>query len=1519
MSSIDERVVSMKFDNGQFQKGVADTNNSLENLKKGLNLDAAAKSLDGLNAAGGRFSLAGIGSGIEAIASKFSTLSIMGITALTNITNKAIDAGIQMANSLTLAPIKAGFDEYEVKMGSIQTILANTARYGTTLDDVTKSLDNLNAYADKTIYSFGDMTRNIGLFTNAGIRIEDATSMIKGFSNEAAASGTNAEQAAGAAYQLSQALSKGKVTLEDWRSLTNAGMGNKNMQNGLIEIADAMGTFSGKSTNAKEAAKDFNGSLQEGWMTADVMQNYLKIQAGELSDEQMHNLKLSDDQIAAFHAQQKTAEEAATKVRTWSALVGTLQESVGSSWGETWGLLIGNFNEATDLFTGVNNTLGPLISQAGNIRNQILTEWKNLGGRTVAIDGIKLAFDALMSVMKPIIAAFKEIFPPMTGAKLFELTKQFHVFTEGLKPSAQAIDEIHRLFKGLFAFLDIGWLIIQKIWGVLERLFKGMDGGGASLLTIAARFGDFLVKIHDILLNSEKLNDFFFKMGEILKTVVQWLTSLVKNVADFVKNFHGIKLDTSGITGAVDNLQKSIGKLKPTGEAVGHVWDGLGTVFQKALDIGKRMATELGKAFGGLGSTISSGLGHLDFNTILGILGTGLIGGLVLMVKKAIKTIKGGIEELGHGGDLLKPIKEAFGGLTDTLSNMQATLKASTLMLIAAAIALLTVSVVALSKIDPTKLAGALTALTVMFVQLSASMAILTKINMGASLAKLTVLGVVLVLLAISVRILAGAVKELSGLDWQGLLKGLVGVTGLLLGLASAAKIMSGQTGNLITTGAGLVLVAFAVKILVGAVKEFSGMPWEEMKKGLIGVGTLLAELAIFTRLADANKAGIGTGLGLILLGVALKIMGSAVRDFAAMDMDKMKQGLIALGTVLAELGIFTRLINPSGMVSAGVAMVILGAALKIIASALGDFGGMPWEVMGKGLLGMAGALAAITIAVNFMPPTMILSAIALVVIAAALKILVTVLKDMGGMSWEEIGKSMVVLAGSLLILALAMAAMTEGLLGAAAMLVMAVALAIFIPILQSLGKMSWEQIGTGLGALAAAFLLLGIAGVVLLPAIPGLVLLGVAILLLGTGALLAGVGMLAFAAGLTALSVAGAAGTVVLVGMVQALLGLIPFAMEQLGKGIVAFAKVIGDSVPTFIEAMVKLLMGLLEAINTLAPQIVQTLANLIILLLNTLVTYVPQFVDAGLKILIGFLDGIANNIGAVINSATNVIVNFLNGIADNMGRILDAGTNVIIKFIEGVGSNALRITNAAADTIVTFVNGLAQSIRDHTQEMKNAGLNLAGAIIDGMTGGLASKATEVWNSAVDIGNKAINAIQHAIDSHSPSKKTHALGQYTSQGFALGISSLGDRVKSAAAGVGTAALEALKSTFSNITEASSLSDMTMSPTIKPVLDLSAIQKGAELISGMLDPSALVVDTSYNTAAAIVAAQRAQTTSDPNLQDTTAAGQNITLNQYNSSPKALSTAELYRQSKNLLSVVKTETGVLTGNVVQVGS
>ena len=241
-TTIDQKVVEMKFDNRQFESNVRTSMSTLEKLKQSLNLNGAAKGLENVNAAAKDVNMTGLGNAVQEVHARFSALEVMGVTALANITNSAVNAGKRMMSALTIDPIKTGFQEYETQINSVQTILANTQSKGSTIDDVTAALDELNKYADLTIYNFTEMTRNIGTFTAAGVDLETSVSAIQGIANLAAVSGSTSQQASTAMYQLSQALAAGTVKLMDWNSVVNAGMGGEVFQNALKKTSELLGT-----------------------------------------------------------------------------------------------------------------------------------------------------------------------------------------------------------------------------------------------------------------------------------------------------------------------------------------------------------------------------------------------------------------------------------------------------------------------------------------------------------------------------------------------------------------------------------------------------------------------------------------------------------------------------------------------------------------------------------------------------------------------------------------------------------------------------------------------------------------------------------------------------------------------------------------------------------------------------------------------------------------------------------------------------------------------------------------------------------------------------------------------------------------------------------------------------------------------------------------------------------------------------------------------------------------------------
>jgi tape measure domain-containing protein len=373
---IDERVVSMRFDNEQFEKGTRQTLSTIEKLKSALKFGSVSSGFKNIasetNVVNKNMEV--LGQGVRSIQREFDSLSVIGATALVRLTNSAIDTGKMIANALTLEPVKTGFDEYETKMGSIQTILTNTKSKGTTLDEVIEALDTLNIYADKTIYNFKEMTRNIGTFTAAGIGLEDAVSSIQGIANLAAASGSTSQQASTAMYQLSQALASGTVKLMDWNSVVNAGMGGELFQEALKETAREYG----EDVDAIiEANGSFRESLKDGWLTADVLNTTLskftKEGAAAYAQAMLESGEYTQEQADALKEQAEMMEDAATKVKTLTQLWDTLKETAQSGWAKTWEIIIGDFDQAKELFTSINNVLSPWLDRIANARNDLLS------------------------------------------------------------------------------------------------------------------------------------------------------------------------------------------------------------------------------------------------------------------------------------------------------------------------------------------------------------------------------------------------------------------------------------------------------------------------------------------------------------------------------------------------------------------------------------------------------------------------------------------------------------------------------------------------------------------------------------------------------------------------------------------------------------------------------------------------------------------------------------------------------------------------------------------------------------------------------------------------------------------------------------------------------------------------------------------------------------------------------------------------------------------------------------------
>ena len=1302
-TTVDERVVEMRFDNKQFEQNIQTSLSSLDKLKKSLNLEGAAKGLETVNDAANKCSgnMSPLSNAVETVRVRFSALEVMAITALQNITNSALAAGKNLVSAFTIDPIKTGFEEYETQINAVQTILANTSSKGTTLDQVNNALDELNHYADMTIYNFTEMTRNIGTFTAAGVDLDTSVAAIKGIANLAAVSGSNSQQASTAMYQLSQALAAGTVKLQDWNSVVNAGMGGQVFQDALKETAKVHGIA------IDEMIKDegsFRETLSKGWLTSDILTETLAKFTGDLNEDQLRTMGYTDDQIKSIMEMGKTANDAATKVKTFTQLFDTLKEAAQSGWTQSWEIIVGDFEEAKELLTEVSDTFSAVINASADARNKMLQDWKDLGGRTMMIEAVKNVFEGLVSVAKPVREAFNEIFPPMTGKQLAEITERIRDLTAKFKMGEESSKNLKNTFKGVFAVLDIVGQAFKAVAGGVGELIGLFLPAGNGVLSLTGSFGEYLVKLDETV----KKTDIFGKAVSTVVDIVKTVITFVKTAGEKVKEFGkaaGEKFDFPGFELFHSFLERVHDRMAQIGDGAGKMKSGVIVAFEmmgEALEkckflkvmealwtAVKVIAGGIADAIGTMMGTLAEKLGNADFSGVLDILNSIAVGGIALSVSKFLKSVTEPLEGLNG---VLEGVTGILDGVRGCFEACKTNLKAGTLLIIGAAIALLAGSIVAISLIDSDKLSASLGAITVLFANLLGAMAIFNKISSDTG--KVSKACTAMIAMSVAVSILAGALKKVSDLDWGELARGLVGIAGLTAIVVASSKAMASGQKQVMKGAASLIIFGVAIKILASACKDLSRLQWDELGRGLTGVGVLFAEIAVFLRVAKFNGKMISTATGIVILSAAMKVLASACKDFGQMEWSEIGKGLAGIGGLLAELAVFTNLAgNAKHVMSTGVALIAIGAAMKIFASAVKDFGQLQWDEIGRGLTAMGGALAEVAIAVNLMPKNMIGIGTGLVIVGGALEIIANCMSKFGGMQWEEIGRGLTVMGGALAELAISLNFMKGTLGGSAALLVASGALAVLAPVLSILGALSWEAIAKGLISIAGAFTIIGVAGAVLTPLVPTILalsgafaLIGVGVLTIGAGLLAAGTGLSALAIGFTALATAGAAGATAIVAaltvIVTGIAGLIPAVLTKVGEGIIAICKVIAAGAPAIGEAVKAVVLTLIDVFVSCVPQLADGALQLVVGVLAALVTYTPQIVDLAFKFLIGILEGIASNLPSLIKAGVDVLVAFFAGIVDAL-RGIDTGA--LLKGIAGIGLlSAIMLALSATASLV-------------------------------------------------------------------------------------------------------------------------------------------------------------------------------------------------------------------------------------------
>ena len=1092
MSSVDNRVVEMQFENKQFESGVATTLSSVKKLKEGLNFKDSAESLKNLGSVSKNVDMSNLIGAVESIKDRFSTLGIIGMTVLQNIANKAISVGSTLTKSLTLQPIMDGFAEYETQMNSIQTILSNTRSEGTNIQQVNSALDELNHYADQTIYNFTEMTRNIGTFTAAGVDLNTSVNAIQGIANLSAISGSNSQQASTAMYQLSQALATGTVKLMDWNSVVNAGMGGQVFQDALKETSKELGTG---AEAAIKANGSFRESLQTGWLTSQVLTETLKkfTTSGAMEwvanycdvskdavqsayDQAYANSKATDsigkqqdaidgcaealakqtgkskDAIKETLALAYDAQNAATKVKTFSQLIDTLKEALGSGWTKSWQIMIGDFEEAREMWTNVSVVLSDMINKSADARNALLQDWADLGGRKTIIDGIATAFNNIVSVAGAVSKAFREVFPPVTAQQLMNISNGFKTLMENMKPTEETLNKISRIAKGFFSGLDLIKKGLMSVLGPIGNFVgsNGLGGLATSILDVLASVGDFVTGLDE----AADKGKFFETVSSTLATGLNGLKTVLDNIGGGFDNFTS-NIDTvvakfkDFISSAIEPLRNALTWLKEN-ISLKDIFSGL-------------VAGSMVKAFSN-------------------------IAGVFQKIQDAIDDFTGG------SGEKVKGIKESItdllGTLGETLNTFQTQVKATSLLEIAAAVTLLVSSLDTLSNLDAGQAISGVAVIGTLMTELNVSLKSISGVNSKGIIKS----AAAMILVAKAVNTLSKAIASVGSLSFNQIVKGLGGVSVSLFALSKAAQAI-GKTKVSLKSSIAVLALAEACKILSKAVEKIGSMNFKSIVKGVGGIGAVLTEFVGATVILDKFAGGKGAVTGaaaVLILAQALSKIGPALESVGKLSWDKIKTGLVGIGLALVEMtAVIAVLSNTTGIdggITSAASILILALALKPIGDELTALSGLSWDQIKTGLAAMGGALAELVIALSvagISGLSGLIGAISIDVVAFGLQSIADALLTFGSMSWDQVKTGLVSMGGALaeLVAALSIAGLSglSGVVGAIGIDLVASQMGTLADALVKFGSMSWDQVKTGLvsmgGALAELVIATGTEG----------------------------------------------------------------------------------------------------------------------------------------------------------------------------------------------------------------------------------------------------------------------------------------------------------------------------------------------------------------------------------------------------------------------------------------------------------
>lgn len=1308
-TTVDNRVVEMKFDNSNFEKNIKVSQESLKKFSEALNINKPAEEFNkSINTAVNKVDFSSMANSIESIANRFSTLGVIGMTVLQNLTNSAVNAAKQMVSSMTNTVIQGG----KTRAQNIENAKFQLEGLGIAWKDISA---DINYGVESTAYGLDSAAMAAAQLSASGVKFGETfgttgnspmSKALRGISGLAAMTNSSYEDIS---RIFTTVAGNGRLMSNELNMIGSRGV------NAAAEMTKF---FNDVNSGARKASKSVTESIKS-------LTNGNKITETELRDfvskSKVDFAMFSEAMDSAFGEHAKDAN------KTLNGVLSNIRSALAKIGADFWTPIIENEGKlvemlnsfktlVNDIKTSIRDTLGWFENDEGI---GYLMDWKNLMDGIFtrmkegldSIDRVKLGknveniirtiqsfgksiiniFGEVSKIVGALGTAFKTVFNIKDSTNITgfirNLSERFEKFTDNLKLTPEIIENITSVFKAAFSILSLGFQVASGIFGVIKEIVAALVPAGKSALGFAGGLSEIILKITDFIKKNEIIVTAFKTISTVLSSVVKAVSTFV---SAFLSGFSEVTLGTKSMGESfsklgdkfksfLENIKEFVNKHMPKvsqsgltlGKIFGSVGKVIGSVFDKVSSFAKVIAPGIKSAVSGI-VTVLDGLidnviklfNNLDFSKGFSLLSGGIFTSMLLSFDKFIK----GLETKGT----------IFSKVLNQLTwNLQQAIgadgtRAALIKNFGIAIGILAGALFVLASIDPDKLTGPLAAITALLWQLAAVLKFLSSstlsidkpitnlfssISQGIRLREQTS---ALVKFAASIFIMAGALRMLAELDPEQLAVGIAGLTAILAELYFLSKALGKNKVDLVEGSAGIIALAIGVGILTASVKSLSELSWESLAKGLVGLAGILggvAGLAVTLKTTKATYAIARIGLAMIPFAAGVVILSAALKNLSNLSWQELAVGLTGLAGILAGVaGLAITLKTTKAtltIMALGLAMIPLATGILILSTSLKNLSGLSWNSIAVGLTGLAGALAgvaglAITIKTTGTTLTIMALGLAMIPLATGISILAGALKTMGGLSWDGVLKGLASLAGvlgSIAGLAIALRYTESSIIKTAAgLLVMGVALNLLLPVIVTLANLSLGSIGKGILALAGVFTVFGLAAYVLEGVIVPMLALAGAVALFGIGCLAAGAGVLMFGTGLTALGAGIAALGMSAVAVIRAIINLLPEIVRAVGGVIEEFAAVIAKSLPSVIFAVVTLIEAACKAVLEAAPMIFKT----IISLLDSLIEYLPQIVDRVITLIIGILDGVANRMGELVQSIAKLFKSFIDAVLD-------------------------------------------------------------------------------------------------------------------------------------------------------------------------------------------------------------------------------------------------------------------------------